>query len=137
MFREFKPTQLPRTDASREEVEALFAKGAFKRAYRYCREYGWPIDEFSEAIAKMARLMFHSRPGELVSLVTKYEIDVGYPLTSILKALLVRRDYHGFLKHVHNLGMHEEFESEVNEAVSQLKREEEAQSWRMKFGIGQ
>lgn len=137
MLREFKPVQPAQRKVTREEVGVLFAKGEFKQAYRFCRENGWSLSEFSSSLTKMGRLMFHSRPGELASLVFKYRVDVGYTITSILKAQFARKDYHGFLKHVHQFNLFEDLKPEVHQAIGQLKREEEAQSWRKKFAIRQ
>ena len=77
--------------------------------------------------------MFHSRPGELLSLIHKYGVDVGYDPQSILRSQFNRNDYHGFLKNVYQFRMLDNFKSEVEEAISNLKRVEEAQSWRTKF----
>ena len=132
MFKEFKPKQRGKK-LGYAEIEALFKKGDFKRAYRYCRENGFQLDSFQDSLIKMGRRMYYSRPAELASLIHEYNINVGYDLPSILRAQLNLKDYHGFLKNVHRFGLLAEFKVEVEDAISNLKREEEAQSWRVKF----
>ena len=115
------------------EIEALFEKGNFKRAYRLCRENGYQLDSFQDSLIKMGRKMYYSRPAELASLVHKYNINIGYDLPSILRSQLNLRDYHGFLKNVQRFGLLGEFKVEAEDAINNLKRAEEAQSWRVKF----
>ena len=133
MFKEFKPKQQDQKDVGYDEIEALFEKGDFKKAYRYCLQKGYQLDSFSDSLAKMSRKMYHSRPGALASLIYKYEIDVGYDIPSILRSQLRLNDYHGFLKNVYRFRMFDDFKSEVEDAINSLKRAEEAISWRVKF----
>ena len=133
MFKEFKPKQRGAENKGRAEIEALFEKGEFKRAYRYCRENGYELDSFQDSLIKMGRKMYYSRPAELVSLVHKYNINVGFDLPSILRSQLNLRDHHGFLKNVHRFGLLDEFKVEVGDAINSLRRAEEAQTWRVKF----
>ncbi len=133
MFKEFKPKQRGGESIGHVEIEALFEKGDFKRAYRYCRENGYQLEVFQDSLIKMGRKMYYSRPGELASLVHRYNINVGYDLPSILRSQLKLRDYHGFLKNVQRSGLLGDFKAEVQDAINNLTREEEAQSWRVKF----
>ena len=79
--------------------------------------------------------MFYSSPGELVSLVYKHGIDVGYDIQSILRSQLSLKDYHGFLKNVHRFKLLNDFRPEVEYAINSLNRTEEAQAWRVKFQV--
>ena len=77
--------------------------------------------------------MIGPRPGELLALVHKHRIDVGYDVLAMLKSQFRIRDYHGFLKNVHRFEAYWEFESEVETAILSLARSEEAEAWRIKF----
>ena len=132
MLKEFKSKKKTST-LNIGQIKRLFEKGEFKQAHRYCKQMGYQLDDFSDSLKKMGRTMFHSRPGELLSLIHKYGIDVGCETRSILRSLLNQNDYHGFLKNVDRFKMHNDFRSEVEEAISNLKRPEEAQAWRTKF----
>ena len=134
MLREFKPKRNERDDIETHEIAALFETGEFRKALAHCRRMGYSLDEFSESLARMAKKMIGPRPGELLALVHKHKIDVGYDVPAILRSQFRIRDYHGFLKNVHRFKAHEEFESEVETAISNLTRSEEAESWRDKFG---
>lgn len=133
MFKEFKPKHQDLKDLTFVEIESHFKKGDFKKAYRYCRDSGYQLENFTDALASMGRRMYHSRPGELLSIIHKYRIDVGYDVPSILRSQLKLKDYHGFLKNVHRFGILDDFKFEVQEAISNLKRPEEAQTWLEKF----
>ena len=133
MLREFKPKRNERNDIEPHEIAALFEKGEFKKALAYCRKMGYSLDEFSESLARMAKKMTGPRPGELLALIHKHKIDVGYDVSVILKSQFKIRDYHGFLKNVHRFKVHLDFEQEVETAISNLTRPEEAEAWRIKF----
>ena len=133
MFKQFRPKQRSPRAVEPSEIAALFEKGDFKRAYRYCREGGYQLDTFSASLAKMGRRMYYSRPAELASLIYKYKINVGLDVSTILKSQFAKRDHHGFLKNVHRFGLLGDFKAEVQEAINSLNRSEEAQSWRAKF----
>lgn len=133
MVEEFKPARQNRNDVAFSEIEALFERGDFHKAYRYCREGGYRLEMFSNSLAWMGRRMFRSRPGELMSLIHRYGIDVGYDIALLLRSQLELKDYHGFLKNVHRFQMYAGFVAEVQDAIGNLKRAEEAQSWRVKF----
>ena len=133
MLKEFKPQKKPPKILNISQIKKLFEKGEFKQAHRCCKQMGYQLDDFSDSLKKMGRTMFYSRPGELLSLIHKYGIDVGCETRSILRSLLNQKDYHGFLKNVDRFKMHNNFKSEVEEAISNLKRPEEAQAWRRKF----
>lgn len=132
MLKEFKPKEKPQKALNISEIELLLKKGKFKQAYRHCCQMGYQLDRF-DSFRKMCRRMFHSRPGELLSLIHKYGVDVGYDPQSILRSQFNRNDYHGFLKNVYQFRMLDNFKSEVEAAISNLKRAEEVQSWRTKF----
>ena len=133
MLRKFKPRRETASKKSHSEIAGLIERGEFKKAYRHCRENGYRLDAFQDSLTKMGRRMFYSRPGELVSLIRRYEIDVGYDIQSILRSQLSLKDYHGFLKNVHRCRLLGDFESEVEQAINCLNRTEEAQAWRGKF----
>ena len=132
-MKEFKPRRGSRSEKNYSEIVALFESGDFKRAYRLCRENGYHLDSFQDSLTKMGRRMLYSRPGELVSLIHKYGIDVGYDIQSILRSQLSLKDYHGFLKNVHRFRLLNDFGAEVEHAINSLNRTEEARAWRMKF----
>ena len=134
-MREFKPRRERGSEKSYAEIAAIIESGDFKRAYRHCRESDYPLDSFQDSLAKMGRRMLYSRPGELVSLIYKYEIDVGYDIQSILRSQLSLKDYHGFLKNVHRFRLLNDFGPEVEYAINSLNRTEEAQVWRVKFQV--
>ena len=133
MLREFKPKRQEPDDIEPHEIGALFEKGEFKKALAYCRKMGYSLDEFSESLARMAKKMIGPRPGELLALIHKHKISVGYDVPTILRSQFRIKDYHGFLKNVYRLEQYEEFESEVETAISSLTRFEEAEAWRAKF----
>lgn len=134
MLREFKPKKNEPTRIEPHEIAALFEKGEFKKALAHCRRMGYSLDEFSESLAKMGKRMIGPRAGELLALVHKHKICVGYDVSAILRSQFRIRDYHGFLKNVHRFEAHGEFLSEVETAISNLTRPEEAEAWRTKFG---
>ena len=133
MLREFNPRRESGSEKQYSEIAARIESGDFKRGYRLCRENGYRIDSFHDPLTKMGRRMFFSRPGELVSLIHKYGIDVGYDIESILRSQLGLKDYHGFLKNVHRLRLLDNFGPEVEHAIDSLNRTEEAEAWRLKF----
>ena len=133
MLREFKPNRDDRDDIEPGEIAALFEKGQFKKALGYCRKMGFPLDAFSEPLSRMAKKMLGPRPGELLALIYKHKIDVGYDVSVILRSQLRIRDYHGFLKNVYRFKAHAEFEPEVEAAIANIARPIEAESWRIKF----
>ena len=133
VLREFKPKREERDDMEPHEIGALFEKGEFRKGLAHCRKMGFPLDEFSESLAIMAKKMIGPRPGELLALIHKYKINVGYDVPAILRAQFRIRDYHGFLKNVHRFKAYGEFESEIEIAISNLTRSEEAEAWRTKF----
>ena len=133
MLREFKPKRNEPNDIEPHEVAALFERGEFKKALTHCRRMGYPLDDFRESLGKMARKMIGPRPGELLALIHKYNIDVGYDVPAILRSQLRIKDVHGFLKNVHRFEAHEAFELEIETAISTLTRPEEAAAWRAKF----
>ena len=133
MLREFKPLRAQRGHSDRSEIAGLFESGEFKKAYKYCRQMGFELDDFSDSLNVMGRKMFHSRPGELLALIYKYRIDAGYDIVGLLKSQLSLNDHHGFLKNVHRFGLFTDFAPEVEVAISSLKREKEAQAWRDKL----
>ncbi len=133
MLREFKPKKGERENIEAHEIAALFEEGEFKQGFRYCRRLGLSLNEFSEALAIMAKQMIRSRPGELLGLIHKHQITVGYDVSAILESQYRIRDYHGFLKNVHRFKALREFEAEVETAISNLTRREEAEAWRTKF----
>ena len=133
MFKEFKPKKPDLKDITFVEIESLFKKGDFKTAYRHCRANNYQLECFSDALVSMGRRLYHSRPGELLSLIHKYGINVGYDIPTILREQLKLRDYHGFLKNVHRFGQLDAFKLEVKDAINNLSRPEEAQTWLMKF----
>ena len=133
MLREFRPKRQERDDIEPHEIAALFEKGEFRKALAHCRKMGYPLDDFSESLALMAKKMIGPRPGELLALIHKHKINVGYGVPAILRSQFRIRDYHGFLKNVHRFEAHEEFELEVEAAISNLSRFEEAEAWRTKF----
>ena len=133
MLREFKPKRDDPDGIEPHEIAALFEKGEFRKALAHCRRMGYPLDEFSEHLAMMAKKLFGPRPGELLALIHKHKINVGYDVPAILKSQFRVRDYHGFLKNVHRFKACGEFESEIEDAISNLTRSEEAEAWRTKF----
>ena len=133
MFKEFKPKKPELKDITFVEIESLFKKGDFKTAYRHCRANNYQLECFSDALVSMGRRLYHSRPGELLSLIHKYGINVGFDIPSILREQLKLKDYHGFLKNVHRFGLLDAFKLEIQDAINNLRRPEEAQSWRVKF----
>ena len=133
MLREFKPRRENGGAKSHSDIAALIESGDFKRAYRYCRENGHPLDSFRDSLTKMGRRMLYSSPGELVSLINRYGIDVGCDIQSILRSQLSLKDYHGFLKNVHRFRLLSDFGPEVEHAIRSLNRTEEARAWRVKF----
>ncbi len=133
VLREFKPKREERDDMEPHEIGAIFEKGEFRKALAHCRKMGFPLDEFSESLAIMAKKMIGPSPGELLALIHKHKINVGYDVPAILRAQFRIRDYHGFLKNVHRFKAHGEFESEIEIAISNLTRSEEAEAWRTKF----
>ena len=135
MLREFKPLREERGHIDRSEIAGLFERGDFKKAYNYCRQMGFQLNDFSDSLSVMGRRMFHSRPAELLALIYKYRIDADYDIAGLLRSQLKLNDHHGFLKNVHRLGLFTDFAPEVKDAISKLKREEEAQAWRRKFNI--
>ena len=132
MLREFKPKK-NESNIERPEITALFEKGEFRKALAHCRQMGYSLDEFSESLASMAKKLIGPRPGELLALVHKHNFDVGYDVPAILSSQFRIKDYHGFLKNVHRFKVYWEFESEVETAISNLTRFEEAEAWRAKF----
>ena len=133
MLREFKPKRKEPDRIEPHELAALFEKGEFRKALAHCRKMVYSLDEFSESLTKMARQMIGPRPGELLALIHKHKIEVGYDVPAILRSQFRIRDYHGFLKNVHRFKAHGEFRSEVETAISNLTRPEEAEAWRTKF----
>ena len=133
MLREFKPKRNEPGRIEPHEIAALFEKGEFRKALAHCRRMGYSLDEFSESLAKMAKKMIGPKPGELLALLHKHKIDVGYDVPAILRSQLRIGDYHGFLKNVHRFKVYGDFESEVETAISNLTRSEEAEAWRTKF----
>ncbi len=133
MLREFKPKRNEPSRIKPYEIAALFEKGEFRKALAHCRRMGYSLDEFSESLVKMGKKMIGPRPGELLALVHKHKIDVGYDVSALLRSQFRIRDYHGFLKNVHRFNAYGEFESEVETAISNLTRSEEAEAWRTKF----
>ena len=133
MLREFKPKRHEPGRIEPHELAALFEKGEFRKALSHCRKMGYSLDEFSESLTKMAKNMIGPRPGELLALIHKHKIDVGYDVQAILRSQFRIRDYHGFLKNVHRFKAHGDFESEIETAISNLSRPEEAEAWRTKF----
>ena len=133
MLREFKPRGNRPDDIEPQVIAALFEKGEFKRALGYCREMGYVLDEFSESLSTMGKRMLRPKPGELLALVYKHKIDVGYDVPTILRSQFRIRDYHGFLKNVHRFKAHAEFEAEIKTAILSLARPAEAATWRNKF----
>lgn len=133
MLREFKPKRQERDVIEPHEIGALFEKGEFRKAIAHCRKMGYPLDDFSESLTRMAKKMIGPRPGELLALIHKHQIDVGYDVPAILRSQLRIRDHHGFLKNVYRFKVYGEFESEVETAILNLTRPEEAESWRTKF----
>lgn len=133
MLREFKPKRNERDGIEPREIAAMFEKGEFRKALGHCRRMGYSLDEFSESLAIMAKKMIGPRPGELLALIHKHKINVCYDVPAILRAQFNIRDYHGFLKNVHRFKAYGEFESEVETAISNLTRSEEAEDWRTKF----
>lgn len=133
MLREFKPKREERNDIKSRDIGDLFEKGEFKKGLAHCRKMGYSLDDFSESLTRMAKGMIGPRPGELLALVHKYKINVGYDATTILRSQFRIRDYHGFLKNVHRFNAYRGFESEVETAISNLTRPEEAEAWRIKF----
>ena len=133
MLREFKPKRKEPARIESHEIAALFEKGEFRKALAHCRKMGYSLDEFSESLTKMAKNMIGPRPGELLALVHKHNIEVGYDVQAILRSQFRIRDYHGFLKNVHRFEAHGDFESEIETAISNLTRPEEAEAWRTKF----
>ena len=133
MLREFKPNRNERDDIEPHEIAALLEKGEFKKALGYCRKMGYSLEEFSEPLSRMAKKMLGPRPGELLALIYKHKIDVGYDVSAILRSQLRIRDYHGFLKNAYRFKAHAEFEPEVEVAISNIARPVEAEAWRAKF----
>ena len=133
MLREFKPKSKEPDDIEPHDIAALFERGEFRKALAHCRKMGYSLEEFPESLARMAKKMIEPRPGELLALIHKHEIDVGYDVRSILRSQFRIRDYHGFLKNVHRFKAHEEFKLEIETAISNLTRLEEAEAWRAKF----
>lgn len=133
VLREFKPKREERDDIEPNEIGALFEKGEFRKALAHCRKMGYPLNEFSESLAIMAKKMIGPRPGELLALIHKHKINVGYDVPAILRSQFRIRDYHGFLKNVYRFKAHGGFESEIETAISNLTRSEEADAWRTKF----
>ena len=133
VLREFKPKREERDAIEPHEIGALFEKGEFRKALAHCRKMGYPLDEFSESLAIMAKKMIGPRPGELLALVHRHKINVGYDVPAILRSQFRIRDYHGFLKNVYRFKAYGEFESEIETAISNLSRSEEAEAWRTKF----
>lgn len=133
MLKEFRPKGNEPHRIEPHEIAALFEKGEFRKALAYCRKMGYSLDEFSESLAKMGKKLIGPRPGELLALVHKHSIDVGYDVPTILRSQFRIRDYHGFLKNVHRFEAYWDFESEVETAISRLARSEEAEAWRIKF----
>ena len=94
---------------------------------------GFSLDGFSESLAIMAKKMIRPRPGELLALIHRHKINVGYDVPANLRSQFRIRDYHGFRKNVYRLNQYEEFESDVETAISNLTKFEEAEAWRPKF----
>ena len=133
MLKEFRPKGNEPDRIEPHEIAALFEKGEFRKALAHCRKMGYSLDEFSESLAKMGKKMIGPRPGELLALVHKHSIDVGYDVPAMLRSQFRIRDYHGFLKNVHRFEAYWDFETEVENAISSLARSEEAEAWRIKF----
>ena len=133
MLREFKPKRNEPEGVEPHEIAVLFERGEFRKALVHCRRMGYSLDEFSDSLAKMAKKMIWARPGELLALVHTYNIDVGHDVPAILMSQFRIRDYHGFLKNVHRFDAYGDFVAEVETAISNLTRSEEAEAWRTKF----
>lgn len=136
MLRQFKPKRDKPLDLEPHEIAALIEQGEFRTALAHCRRMGYSLDDFSESLAKMAKNMIGPRPGELLAWVHKHKIDVGYDAPTILRSQFRIRDYHGFLKNVHRFNVYGDFEAEVETAIANLTRSEEAEAWRTKFARG-
>ncbi len=120
------------------ELETLLEQGQLTKALRKAKAAGLPLSQ--ERIAAAATKMLRSgRAGELLSLVGSPGITLPFDAPTMLRRAFEGRDYHGFLKQAHRLGMIQGLERDIGQAIAAIEAHapREAAAWRRKFPLAQ
>ena len=98
VLRDFKPLINKETTDS-ATIEATFKRGDVAEGLQACKKTGRSLVEFASAIAVgMKKLYVSGRSNELLSLIYKHGLPCPYDIPSLLRALLKKNDFPGFLK---------------------------------------
>jgi hypothetical protein len=136
MLRDFKPLiKEENTDAA--SIETLFRKGEVAEALSACRRTGRNFDQFSGAMEKGLRKMFQAgRANEILSLNYKHKLTCNYDIPTLLRAVLDKGDFPGFLKQAFRFQVYQGFEAEIERSLEWLvhrKQHATAEAYRLKF----
>lgn len=78
--------------------------------------------EFSTAIAAgMRRMYLSGRSNELLSVIYKHGLPCPYDIPTLLRALLKKNDFPGFLKQASRFEVYRGFEAEIQQAIESLR----------------
>lgn len=121
MLRDFKPLINKETTDS-ATIEATFKRGDVAEGLQACKKTGRSLVEFASAIAVgMKKLYVSGRSNELLSLIYKHGLPCPYDIPSLLRALLKKNDFPGFLKQASRFEIYQGFEADIQLAIESLR----------------
>lgn len=121
MLRDFKPLITKETTDS-ATIEATFKRGDVAEGLQACKKTGRSLVEFAPVIAAGMRKMYVSgRSNELLSLIYKRGLPCPYDIPTLLRPLLAKNDFPGFLKQASRFEVYKGFEADIQRAIESLR----------------
>lgn len=128
MLKDFR-FEIKRETTDDETIQSLFSRGevldALKACHRTNRDPGMFAPALEEGIAKMFR---SERSNEILSLIHKYKIPCRYDVPTLLRTLIHKKDYPGFLKQAYRFGVYHGFEDEIALGIGWLRQRNQSDS---------
>jgi hypothetical protein len=140
VFQNFRPKlkrMPPPAPSTREEIEQLFKDGELRKATKLCTRSGLALSDFRGSIEAGARVLWRThQPIKVLCFLYDTGMPVGIETITLLKGVFESRDWHGFLKQAHRLGIWRGLEVEIDIAIQRLlekNQTHDAEGWRRKF----
>jgi len=137
MLEDFKPL-IKEENPDAASIEVFLKRGDVAKALSACRRAGRNLEQFSDALESGLRKMFLAgRANEILSLIYNKKITCKYTIPALLRAVLDKQDYPGFLKQAYRFKVYQGFEAEIERSLEwlvQKKQHATAEAYRLKFG---
>ena len=128
MLKDFR-LDIKRENTDDETIQSLFSGGEVLEAIKACRRTNRDPGRFAPALEEGIAKMFRSgRSNEILSLIHRYKIPCKYDVPTLLRALIHKKDYPGFLKQAYRFGVYHGFEREIALGIGWLRQRNQTDS---------